>query len=138
MKNTVVKCLVKNEENEILLIKRSDSDTIGGKWETPGGGVDEGETIEQAVIREVKEEAGVDVQVHYVGETKMLDDETGEAYCVHLFNGKLTRTELEGNMVDLSNNPDHQDFFWIPIFDIPTKIKAGLEIDSWTIKQLNF
>ncbi len=51
-------------QNKILLLKRSDDESfLPGKWEVPGGGVDVGETIEQGVRREVKEEAGIDVAV---------------------------------------------------------------------------
>ncbi len=50
--------------NKILLLKRSDNEAfLPGKWEVPGGGIDVGESIEQGVMREVKEEAGIDVTV---------------------------------------------------------------------------
>ena len=47
-------------ESKILLEKRK-SAPGKGKWSVPGGLVDLGESLEQAVIREVREETGLDV-----------------------------------------------------------------------------
>lgn len=46
-------------ENKILLTKREDFET----WILPSGGVEEGESIAQAAIRETKEETGLDVEL---------------------------------------------------------------------------
>ncbi len=55
-------------DNKILLIKRNTRPFIG-YWALPGGRMDPGETIEQTVIREVKEETGLEVKiVSVVGE----------------------------------------------------------------------
>jgi 8-oxo-dGTP diphosphatase len=48
--------------NKILLIKRSTRPFVG-YWALPGGRMDPGETIDQTVIREVKEETGVDIKI---------------------------------------------------------------------------
>ena len=58
---TVV-AIVKFPNNKILLVKRG---TVVFKdyWALPGGKVDTGETAEQAVTREVKEETGLQVNV---------------------------------------------------------------------------
>ena len=54
--------------DEILLIKRR-TVPFSGYWALPGGRVDPGETVEQTVVREVKEETGLDVAiVRKVGE----------------------------------------------------------------------
>ena len=45
--------VVKNAENKVLFIFRL------GKWDLPKGKVDKGETLEQAAIREVEEECGI-------------------------------------------------------------------------------
>ena len=50
--------LVSNDNGEILLIK---SPRRG--WEYPGGMVEPGETFQEALIREIKEEAGIDVEI---------------------------------------------------------------------------
>ena len=47
---------------KILLIKRA-TVPFKGYWALPGGRVDPGETVEQTVVREVKEETGLDVSV---------------------------------------------------------------------------
>jgi 8-oxo-dGTP pyrophosphatase MutT (NUDIX family) len=49
--------LVLNTRNEILLIFRR------GKWDLPKGKLDEGETLEQCAVREIREETGIDVEI---------------------------------------------------------------------------
>ena len=49
--------IVLNEKNELLLIKGPRRG-----WEIPGGQVEEGESLTDAVIRETKEESGIDIR----------------------------------------------------------------------------
>ena len=56
----VVMCIVKKED-EILLVHRKGKDA-NLSWAFPGGTVEQGETVEQTAIRELKEETNVDGQ----------------------------------------------------------------------------
>ena len=51
--------IITDDLNRILLQKREDN----GHWGLPGGGVDLGETVAAACIREVKEETNLDVEI---------------------------------------------------------------------------
>ena len=50
------------EGNNLLLVKRR-FDPFKGYWVLPGGHVENNETVEEAVIREVKEETGVETKI---------------------------------------------------------------------------
>jgi len=54
-----VNVVVVDDEAQILLIRRSDNDN----WAVPGGGMDLGESISDAAVREVAEETGVDIEI---------------------------------------------------------------------------
>ena len=48
-------------DQQIFLTKRADHVHQGGKWEFPGGKVEQDETVAQALSRELKEEIGINV-----------------------------------------------------------------------------
>ena len=54
--------IVEFSDKQILLVKRC-TVPFRGYWALPGGRVEAGETVEQTVIREVKEETGLDVEI---------------------------------------------------------------------------
>ena len=61
MINLVVACALINEYGKVLINERPVGKDYAGYWEFPGGKVDEGETPEEAIIRELKEEINIDV-----------------------------------------------------------------------------
>ena len=124
----VVKCLTFNREGKILLIKRADNDSHGGSWETPGGGVDGLETLDEACIREVKEETSLTIESPNFQQTIVMEDsETSELFNVHLFVVITTKDED----VLLQTNPDHSEFAWVEPLDV-----LHYNIDTWTDKQI--
>ncbi|MCW2904074.1 MAG: mutT-like protein [Streptosporangiaceae bacterium] len=54
-----VVAFVQDEQGRVLMIRRSDN----GLWALPGGGHDVGESISDTVIRETREETGIEVEV---------------------------------------------------------------------------
>ncbi|HDM8191851.1 8-oxo-dGTP diphosphatase MutT [Vibrio harveyi] len=58
----IVAAIIFNQDkSQIFITKRSDDKHKGGFWEFPGGKVEQGESVEQAMIRELEEEIGITV-----------------------------------------------------------------------------
>jgi 8-oxo-dGTP diphosphatase len=95
-------------QDRILLIKRN-TVPFKGYWGLPGGRMDPGETVEQTVVREVKEETGLDVEVvrvigEYV-EKGVKDDVEYEYYptcfLVRAVGGEMRRQKSEIQEIQL-------------------------------------
>lgn len=85
-----VAALVTNEEEKILLVK---SPWRG--WEYPGGLIEPGETFQQALHREIREEAGVEVEITgFVGICKNVEkDIVNIDFTCRYVSGELTTSE---------------------------------------------
>ena len=57
----VVAVALVDADGRVLIAQRPDNKTMGGLWEFPGGKVEFGELPEEALIRELYEELGIDV-----------------------------------------------------------------------------
>lgn len=74
--SAVIVCEVdhKNLSYRILLGKRA-KDPGRGEWVIPGGRINYGETIEQAGVREIREETGLEIEIKgRLGVYEMIDD----------------------------------------------------------------
>ena len=60
-KRLIVLLALVNEKNEVLISLRKNKKEYDGYWEYPGGKVEEDETLEQAIIREIKEEINLEI-----------------------------------------------------------------------------
>jgi len=59
----VVAAIIYNKKHRILITQRPQNSHLGGLWEFPGGRVENDETAEQALLRELKEELDLDIRV---------------------------------------------------------------------------
>ena len=59
----VVAVALINTERQVLLAQRPMGKSMAGLWEFPGGKVEDHETPEQALVRELHEELGIDIAV---------------------------------------------------------------------------
>lgn len=58
----VVAVALVDRDGRVLLAQRPEGKAMAGLWEFPGGKVDQGEQPEQALIRELKEELGINTE----------------------------------------------------------------------------
>ncbi len=59
----VVAAIIYNAEGRVLITKRPAHVHLGGLWEFPGGKVDPGETDNEALLREIREETGLSIHI---------------------------------------------------------------------------
>lgn len=106
---TPATCLVVvNTQKQILLVKRSVEPKIGF-WCLPGGYIELGETPEQAALRELKEETGINGQIHrLLGATTNPLDEYDKilmlGYLVSNYNGNLKAGDDASDVAWFSEN----------------------------------
>ena len=53
--------IIRNEENEVLVVQRGEKSDHPFKWEFPGGKTAPGESHEECIVREIYEELGIDI-----------------------------------------------------------------------------
>ncbi|HMN85677.1 MAG TPA: 8-oxo-dGTP diphosphatase MutT [Bauldia sp.] len=58
----VVACALVDPDGRVLISQRPEGKAMAGLWEFPGGKVEAGETPEATLIRELREELGIDTQ----------------------------------------------------------------------------
>lgn len=51
--------IIRNAQGEIFITQRAADAHMANKWEFPGGKIEEGESAEQAMVRELQEEVGI-------------------------------------------------------------------------------
>src|SRR5688572_3151742 len=98
-------------QSEVLLIHKNRPAWQAGKLNLPGGKVEEGETPEQAVIREFMEETGIGVtKVEKYGEMR------DRAFCIHCF-------DITGVTGSTNPNPRSEETEEVKWFDLREAIK---------------
>jgi 8-oxo-dGTP diphosphatase len=98
------------ENHRVLITQRHSQNDMVGKWEFPGGKIEDGETPEACLQRELQEELDLvaDVQDLYLVTQHVYPHIKIEllAFRTHIRSGDITLRA-------------HQDYRWVPIQDLP-------------------
>jgi 8-oxo-dGTP diphosphatase len=106
---SVTCAVIRNEENEVLIVQRGEFTDHPMKWEFPGGKLIKGETEEECVIREVSEELSIDIVIC----GKLAD-------VVHDYGNKKIRLIpfVCDTLYELPFLSEHVDFKWLHIGEL--------------------
>ena len=101
--NNVVAAIIK-KNNQFLIVQRNKTKHLGLKWEFPGGKVQESETFEKALLREINEELNITIIIHEkITEEKYKDNKIDVVLHYYLCSHKSGVMELS----------EHEDLSWV-------------------------
>ncbi|MEF8719282.1 MAG: NUDIX domain-containing protein [Candidatus Accumulibacter necessarius] len=111
-----VGAVIVNDERILLLLRKKAPEQ--GCWSIPGGGVEYGETIESAILREIDEELGIKGEIisllrvtNHIGENNAFHW-VSPAFLVHVKSGTPQNIEPDS----------HKGMGWFPINDLPENL----------------
>lgn len=130
----IVKGILLNRKmGKVLLLKRAATDPVDpNEWENAGGKLEQGETLETAVRREIKEETGLEARVCNLAYLTYVQKTQPYLLIVYL---------CETDMEEVVLSHEHQDFIWADKEQCTKLLKGGIRKDfikqkiyemSWT------
>lgn len=112
-----VVAVVRRADGCVMAFERSD---LTGEWQLPQGGIESGETAEQAAWRELREETGLTKQ-----EVRLVDEHA--TWTVYEWPTALRESQRLGQA--------HRWFFFEPVHDEVEPTPDGVEFTQWTWMQ---
>jgi 8-oxo-dGTP pyrophosphatase MutT (NUDIX family) len=119
---TVVLGVTANQNNEVLVAKvrpNRVSDFHGLHYVTPGGVVEPGETLEQALERELLNESGGKVPIIIGPQIHTRIDPHTDETVVYFWFTFGTYVSMAGPVLDTSLSKTTEQLMWVPIRDLP-------------------
>ena len=112
------------EKGEVLLVRRNRAPALG-QWSLPGGRVEWGETLREAIAREVREETGIDIEVEGLAgiAERILPDDEGKTEYHYVILDFWARPKSR----DLTPGDDASEARWVPVGELNDyELTAGL------------
>ncbi len=121
----VVGAVIMNDRNEVLCALRSQTMSLPGLWEFPGGKIEPGETPERTLVREIQEELDCTIEVG-----ALVADAT------HEYPNVIVRLlTYEASIIDGTPTPrEHEKLIWIPLAQLDSLNWAPADLP--TIEEL--
>lgn len=114
MSKKSIACIAFNGK-KVFIARRNPVGQMGGRWEFPGGKVEEGETDQQSIIRELEEEFGVKVQVgQKIAQACFKHD--GDDFSLHAYLVTLPHDGMSEKFI----LTEHTEYRWAELAEIPT------------------
>ena len=99
----VVAAIIK-KENQYLIVQRNKKKHLGLKWEFPGGKVENGESFKEALLREIKEEINIKINIYEkIAQEKYQDEKIDIVLHYYL-------CSIESGEIKLS---EHENLAWV-------------------------
>lgn len=126
-----VRGVIKNDNDDILVVKRHPkSRTDPEMWELPGGKVEKGEDFDVALVREIKEETGLDVEI--------------ADFCEAIQNDYMHKRTVQVMMYlknikgEVEISDEHIDWMWASLdmlktLPLSTSLKKVLKKRNWKV-----
>jgi 8-oxo-dGTP pyrophosphatase MutT (NUDIX family) len=126
----IVSALIFSKDNKLFQGKKDPKDggVYSDAWHIPGGGIDAGENKIDALVREIKEEVGLDISKYPIelvddtgtGQSEKVLKETGEhVLCDMTFNVYKVMLDKNADKISAQLNDDLVEYHWVDIADIP-------------------
>jgi 8-oxo-dGTP diphosphatase len=97
---------------EVLVVRRSPTDSLPGMWEIPGGAVEPGEAFEAAAARELAEETGI--RAEGLSEMLRLTGPAPRGFRQARIEVGVFRLRLEARPEVRLTPEEHSEFRWLP------------------------
>jgi ADP-ribose pyrophosphatase YjhB (NUDIX family) len=114
------------QQDQVLLIKRGREPGLG-QWSIPGGAVQTGETLKEAVVREILEETHLEVEVLALAKVleRIFRDPEGRVAYHYVLVDFLC--QCRGGQ--LKSDSDAQDARFVPLKDLPSYEVAAVTLE---------
>lgn len=113
--------IILKKENQVLLVKRTNTDWASGCWNFPGGLLEEQETLINAAIREAQEEVGVTISPKALELVHVLHVLKNEQNTKDIFGFYFMTQRWQSTPIN--NEPHrHSEIGWFDINNLPEKI----------------
>lgn len=113
--------IILKKDNQVLLVKRLNTDWATGQWNFPGGLLEENETLINAAAREAREEVGTIISPNDLELVHVIHVKKNEQNAKDIFGFYFMTQNWHGNPIN--NEPHrHSEIGWFDINQLPKNI----------------